>query len=170
MLYRLDDNKAPATIDLLKSDGTTLSGQLEIIRQGGRMVFDLASNYTKIETTGRPGSKKWKVHFIRPGMAQRERRREVELARLLADRLHDARPRVAGVHAPQGRQPVEHLPALRGGEVHVLRRGHELGLRLEAPVVGERHPVRLEVERAGGREVALIHEVKILRLKLKFRA
>ena len=44
-------------------------GQLEIVRQGGRMVFDLASTYTPIEVIGKPGSKKWKVFFLRRGMA-----------------------------------------------------------------------------------------------------
>ncbi len=43
-------------------------GQLEIVRQGGRMVFDLTSRYTTIEVVGRPGSKKWKVLFLRRGV------------------------------------------------------------------------------------------------------
>jgi len=48
---------------------TVRSGQLEIVRQGGRIVFDLTSHYTPIEIVGKPGSKKWKVHFLRRGMA-----------------------------------------------------------------------------------------------------
>jgi hypothetical protein len=48
---------------------TVRGGQLEIVRQGGRMVFDLTSHYTPIEIVGKPGSKKWKVHFLRRGMA-----------------------------------------------------------------------------------------------------
>ena len=32
------------------------------------MVFDLASTYTAIEVVGKPGSKKWKVQFLRRGM------------------------------------------------------------------------------------------------------
>ena len=47
---------------------TVRSGQLEIIRQGGRQVFDLTSHYTPIEVVGKPGSKKWKVLFLRRGM------------------------------------------------------------------------------------------------------
>ena len=37
------------------------TGQLEIVRKADRLVFDLASTYTAIEVTGKPGSKKWKV-------------------------------------------------------------------------------------------------------------
>ena len=48
---------------------TVRSGQLEIVRQGGRQVFDLTSHYTPIEVLGKPGSKKWKVLFLRRGMA-----------------------------------------------------------------------------------------------------
>lgn len=48
---------------------TVRSGQLEIVRQGGRQVFDLTSHYTPIEVIGKPGSKKWKVLFLRRGMA-----------------------------------------------------------------------------------------------------
>jgi hypothetical protein len=48
---------------------TLRSGQLEIVRQGGRQVFDLSSHYTPIEVVGKPGSKKWKVLFLRRGMA-----------------------------------------------------------------------------------------------------
>jgi hypothetical protein len=57
--------RAGATVTRL----TVKSGQLEIARQGGRMVFDLASSYTAIEVVGRPGSKKWKVLFLRRGLA-----------------------------------------------------------------------------------------------------
>jgi hypothetical protein len=57
--------RAGATVTRL----TIRSGQLEIVRQGGRVVFDLASTYTPIEVVGRPGSKKWRVAFLRRGMA-----------------------------------------------------------------------------------------------------
>jgi hypothetical protein len=57
--------RAGATVTRL----TVRRGQLEIVRQGGRMVFDLASTYTAIEVVGRPGSKKWKVNFLRRGMS-----------------------------------------------------------------------------------------------------
>jgi hypothetical protein len=57
--------RAGATVTRL----TVRRGQLEIARQGGRMVFDLASTYTAIEVVGRPGSKKWKVLFHRRGMS-----------------------------------------------------------------------------------------------------
>jgi hypothetical protein len=57
--------RAGATVTVL----TVRRGQLEISRQGGRMVFDLASTYTDIQVVGRPGSKKWKVLFVRRGMS-----------------------------------------------------------------------------------------------------
>ena len=57
--------RAGATVTRL----TVRTGQLEIVRQGGRLVFDLASTYTAIEVIGRPGSKKWKVSFLRHGMS-----------------------------------------------------------------------------------------------------
>jgi hypothetical protein len=44
-------------------------GQLEVVRQGDRYVFDLASTYTRIEVRGRPGRRGWKVLFPRRGMA-----------------------------------------------------------------------------------------------------
>jgi hypothetical protein len=46
---------------------TVRAGQLEIIRQGGRLVFDLHSHYTPIEVHGRPG-RGWKVQFLRRGV------------------------------------------------------------------------------------------------------
>jgi hypothetical protein len=78
-------------------------------------------------------------------VAEREGGGEVELARLLADRLDDARSRMARVHAPQGRQAIEHLTPVGSSEVHVLCGHHQLRSCLEAAVVGERHPVMLEV-------------------------
>jgi len=44
-------------------------GQLEIKKGGGRFVFDLASQYTPIEVVGKPGSRTWKVLFMRRNMA-----------------------------------------------------------------------------------------------------
>jgi hypothetical protein len=57
--------RAGATVTRL----TVRRGQLEIARQGGRMVFDLASTYTAIEVVGQPGRKNWKVLFHRRGMS-----------------------------------------------------------------------------------------------------
>jgi hypothetical protein len=51
---------------------TTLTvhhGQLEVVQQGGRYVFDMASQYTKVEVHGRPGKHGWAVIFPRRGMA-----------------------------------------------------------------------------------------------------
>ena len=44
-------------------------GQLEVVQQGGRFVFDLASPYTQVEVHGEPGKRGWKVLFLRRGMA-----------------------------------------------------------------------------------------------------
>jgi len=55
--------RAGATVTRL----TVRRGQLEIVRQGSRTVFDLASTYTAVEVSGKPGSKKWKVQFLRRG-------------------------------------------------------------------------------------------------------
>jgi hypothetical protein len=46
------------------------------------------------------------------GVAHLEGGREVQFGRLLLDGLHDARPVVAGVHAPQAGHGVQHLAAL----------------------------------------------------------
>jgi hypothetical protein len=51
---------------------TTLTvhhGQLEVVQQGGRYVFDMASQYTRVEVHGRPGKRGWAVIFPRRGMA-----------------------------------------------------------------------------------------------------
>src|SRR5690606_33042362 len=53
-------------------------------------------------------------------VAHLERGREVELRRLLADRLDDPRPAVAGVDAPEAGLTIEDLAALRGPVVHPL--------------------------------------------------
>jgi hypothetical protein len=50
---------------------TTLTvhhGQLEVVQQGGRYIFDMASEYTQVEVHGRPGKHGWKVIFPRRGM------------------------------------------------------------------------------------------------------
>ncbi len=50
---------------------TTLTvhhGQLEVVQQGGRYVFDMASQYTRVEVHGRPGKHGWAVIFPRRGM------------------------------------------------------------------------------------------------------
>jgi hypothetical protein len=43
-------------------------GQLQVIQQGGRFIFDLASQYTLFEVHGHPGRRGWKVLFPRRGM------------------------------------------------------------------------------------------------------
>ena len=40
-----------------------------MIQQGGRFIFDLASQYTRFEVHGEPGQRGWKVLFPRRGMA-----------------------------------------------------------------------------------------------------
>jgi len=48
----------------------TLHGsELEIVRNGSRALFDLASTHTPIEMYGEPGDRKWKVLFRRRSMS-----------------------------------------------------------------------------------------------------
>lgn len=50
---------------------TTLAvhqGQLEVVQQGARFVFDMASPYTMLELHGQPGQRGWYVLFPRRGM------------------------------------------------------------------------------------------------------
>jgi hypothetical protein len=56
--------------------------------------------------------------FERLRMRHLERRREVHLGRLVLDRLHDPRPCMAGIHAPQPGDAVEDLAALVVPIVH----------------------------------------------------
>src|SRR5690606_14322276 len=74
------------------------------------------------------------------GMAELEGGGVVELAGLLADRLGDLRPAVAGIHAPQARRTVEYLTAVMGGVVHVLSADEKARLLLGLPVRREGHP------------------------------
>jgi hypothetical protein len=62
MVWAIRAGAAPTTLEVHQ-------GQLEVVRQGGRYVFDLASNYTQIEVRGRPGRHGWRVLFPRRGMA-----------------------------------------------------------------------------------------------------
>ena len=67
-------------------------------------------------------------------MAELEGRREVELGRLLLDRLDDRIAVVAGVGAPQAGGAVEDRAALRRVVVHVLGAGDQPRPRLEGAV------------------------------------
>ena len=77
-------------------------------------------------------------------MSHLERRRVVELARLLLYRFGDLRPAVARVRAPQARRAVEHLAPVSRDEMHVARRDEHARRFLELPVRRERHPERIE--------------------------
>lgn len=44
-------------------------GQLEVLTPHGRFVFDLSSDYTRLEVTDSPGRRGWKVQFLRRGMS-----------------------------------------------------------------------------------------------------
>ena len=85
--------------------------------------------------------------FERQRMAERERRGKIEDARLLAYRLDDFRPAMAGIDAPQRRQAVEHFLAFDRGVVHAFGRSDHARRKLERAVVRVGHPVVLEVER-----------------------
>src|ERR1700756_2302112 len=78
-------------------------------------------------------------------MADLERGRVVERLRLSADRRLDRRSAMPGIDAPETGGAVEQPPAVGGEGGHGLRcRAQARGL-LEAPVVGEGHPIVFEV-------------------------
>jgi hypothetical protein len=77
------------------------------------------------------------------GMRHPERRDEVELPRRRPDRGHDARMRVAGIHAPEPRHHVEHAAPIRRDVVHALRALEQQRRVLEAPHRGEGQPEAL---------------------------
>ena len=52
--------RAGATVTRL----TVRSGQLEIVRQGGQMVFDLASHYTPVLVEGRLRQRSWETDGV----------------------------------------------------------------------------------------------------------
>ena len=81
----------------------------------------------------------------RQRVAHLEHRREIHLGDLAADGLGNLATSVAGVHAPQSRRPVEHLPALGRPVVHALGFREQAGLGLELPVRRERHPEGFEL-------------------------
>jgi hypothetical protein len=70
---------------------------------------------------------------------------EVECLELARNCLSDLTTAVSGVHAPQPRNGVEDLPALRRPVVHAARPREQPWCRLELAVGGERKPERLEV-------------------------
>ena len=89
----------------------------------------------------------------RERMAHLERRRVVHHAGLFANRRGDLLAAVAGVHAPQSGRAVQHLAAVGGGVVHVLRGDEHARRALEGAVRGERHPQlfeRRKRRRSGG--------------------
>jgi hypothetical protein len=47
---------------------TVRQGQLEVLQQGSKFNFDMASEYTRVEVHGEPGNRGWKVLFPRRGM------------------------------------------------------------------------------------------------------
>ncbi|MNS65106.1 hypothetical protein D3C72_982550 [compost metagenome] len=79
------------------------------------------------------------------GMAQLEGRGVVEHLGLTLDGLDDGFARVAGVDAPQAGRAVQDRATVGGEVVHVLGRGQQARLGLEAAVRGERHPEGIKV-------------------------
>ena len=83
--------------------------------------------------------------FERAWMTHLEGAGEVELADLLADRLDDLRPAMAGVDAPQSRGAVEHASPVVGRVVHALGADEQARRLLVLPVRRERHPEGFEI-------------------------
>ena len=80
----------------------------------------------------------------RPRVSELERRRVIERRHLPTHRLADLAPPVPEPAAPQPRQPVEHLLAGRIDVIRALGGYEDARVRLELPVPGKRHPVRVE--------------------------
>ena len=78
-------------------------------------------------------------------MAHLEGAGEIELADLLADRLDDLRPAMAGIDAPQPGGAVEHAASVVGGVVHALGADEQARRLLVLPVRRERHPECFEI-------------------------
>ena len=83
----------------------------------------------------------------RDGVAHLEGRGIVEFRRLMGDGFADLRAAMARVAAPQARRPVQHLPPVGRGIVHVACRHEHARRFLELPVRGEGHPEGIEVVR-----------------------
>ena len=96
----------------------------------------------------------------RDRVAHLESRREIHLRRLALDRLHNLRPAVARVDAPQSRAGVENLAAFRRPVVHALGTSEQPRRLLELPVRRERHPERRLLE-AGSELRALVHAASL---------
>ncbi len=80
-------------------------------------------------------------------VAELEGRGIIELACLLADRLGDLRPAVAGIYAPETGGAVKHLTAVMGRVVHVLGADEQARLLLELPVCRKGHPEGAKIVR-----------------------
>ncbi len=81
----------------------------------------------------------------RARMGELKGRREIKLARGLADRLDNRCAAVPGVDTPEASSGIEHLVAGAGGVMHALCRDEHPRACLEAAVVGERHPESGEI-------------------------
>ncbi|MNL37791.1 hypothetical protein D3C87_1599590 [compost metagenome] len=78
-------------------------------------------------------------------VAQLEGRGVVQNLGLMLDRLDDGASGMAGVDAPQARRAVEDRATLGREIMHVLGRGQQARMSLEAAVRGERHPEGIKV-------------------------
>jgi hypothetical protein len=82
-------------------------------------------------------------------MSHLERRRVLHRGELLADRLGDFLAAMAGVHAPQPRDAIEHLAAVVGPVVHALGARQQTRVGLELTIRRERHPECFEIGALG---------------------
>ena len=92
-------------------------------------------------------------------MAHLEGRGIVHAGGLVAHRVDDLLPPMAGIDAPQPGGAVEDAAALDRGVVHVLGADQKARLVLELPVRGERHPEGFEIV---GRGVELRQRGRVL--------
>ena len=78
-------------------------------------------------------------------MAELKRWREIQLARLFLDRLHDGRAIVAGVAAPKACCAIQHLAAIGCRVMHVLGGYEHPRCLLELAVRCKWHPEGVQV-------------------------
>ncbi len=92
-----------------------------------------------VEVTGRQcGQALGDAESIR--VAELEGRAVIHRRHLFLHSLDDFRPAMPGIDAPQSGRAVEHLPAIVGGVVHVLRGDQHARRLFEGTVGSEGHP------------------------------
>ena len=83
---------------------------------------------------------------------------EILLRQLARHGFRDFAPAVTGIHAPEARDRVDHLSAVRGPVVHPLGARQQPRIGLELAIGRERHPKSVEVAACGSRGDSGVHD------------